>query len=76
MDWDSRVATFQSAQKASLAVKYDLLVVCDGRHSKTRSLYQQHDPSFTAWSKPARLHYMGFSGVELPGQALEHIMQC
>ena len=68
MDWDKKVATFKSDDGITSSFKYALLVAADGRHSKTRRLYEQHEPSFTSFLSPSPKDYVGFSGLTLPGE--------
>ena len=48
--------------------KYDLLVAADGRHPKTRRLYQAHDSSFKTFMRLGSKDYVGFNGNFLPGR--------
>ena len=50
-----------------MAAPYDLLIGADGVHSKTRHLYQQHDPSLRVELQPAPKDYVGFSGIPVEG---------
>ena len=67
VDWDKRIAAFSRANGTTATAKYDLLVAADGRHSKTRRLFQEHDPNFTAFQRPGDKDYLSFGGFMLPG---------
>ena len=70
VDWDKGTAVFSTAQGPTGPVKYDLLVAADGRYSKTRRLYEQHEPRFKTFLQPSAVEYVGFSGLTLPGELL------
>ena len=67
LDWGKQQATFQDASGAEVAETYDLLIGADGVHSKTRQLYQQHNPKLRVTLKPAPKDYVGFSGISAEG---------
>ena len=69
VDWHRRAATFSKADGTTAVAGYDLLVAADGRHSKTRRLYQEHEPTFTSFQRRGAKDYLTFSGFMLPGMS-------
>ena len=70
VNWDKKQAVFKAADGTAETFPYDLLIASDGRHSKCRQLYQQHDPCFTSFLQPNSRDYAAFSGNTMPGGAL------
>ena len=67
VDWEQQTAEFQDAAGKPVSAPYSLLVGADGVNSKTRSLYQQHDPSLEVFLQPALKDFVGFSGISVDG---------
>ena len=71
VDWHGRAATFSRPDGTTAVATYDLLLAADGRHSKTRGLYQEHEPTFTSFQRRGDKDYLTFSGFMLPGMPQE-----